>query len=297
MKQLLFLGTIAAFAVGTASAQNIDIQAVTTIEANTKMCATKFLTPSTDQADSVHGVYGLRYDQGPETAIEGDKLTFRSSFHKFLTEQEAIEQNVPFEDRYAWYGTYTLTQQNVDNGMFMFSYDSIGDMGMLLDWERYEEYGLDSLTVYGPPHEQFENGKAYGFFVRTWGMGEDANNIVNVDPDMSNNWAVVKIIWNECDGGISVNDLIAPKKTINLSVYPNPVSDNINFTHNFEKNTNARVNVTDLSGRTVLSQNLGHIKAGERNFSLDVSKLSAGMYTIELSAGEFSATSKFTVQR
>lgn len=299
MKKSLLLG-MAICALGTYSvkAQNIDLEAVVDMQSGVSLCKGKFFTPnsSTTAADSVFGIYGIVFN-GPDGTFEGDKVTFRSSMSHFLTEAEAAAQNppVPFADRYAWYSIMTLNANNVSNGGFAFSFDAIDSIGMLVDWARYEQYGTDSLRFLGPPHETFVDGQAYGFFARTWGMGESANTIVNTDADMANNIKVVKIIWNS-NCGVGIRDLIAPKNKTALQVYPNPAMGEVTIAHNFEKNTNGEVYVRDLTGRTVKNVNLGHIKAGSNTYKVDISGIAAGVYTIELSTGTESAVSKITIK-
>lgn len=288
---LLGLSTLGFFA---GNAQTVDLEAFATIAEGAKLCPKKFLSPTENPTgDSIHGIYGILFN-GPDDLVEGDQMTFRSSFHHFLTQAEADEQGVPFEDKYAWYSIYTLNQNNVDNGGLYFSYDSISRIGMLVDWDRYEEFGRDSLRFLGPPHDQFVPDRSYGFFVRTWGLGASASAIVNTDPDMANNFFVVKIIWDDC--GVGIADMIAPKAYTALDVYPNPASQKVSFKHTFDKNTNMKAYVRDMTGRTVKMIDFGHVVAGDRDFTIDISGLSAGNYVLEMNASEKVATGKFTVQ-
>jgi hypothetical protein len=292
------LSLLTAFALGS-QAQNTDVCAVAEIgipaNAGTgqKLCLGDHFSPSaTPTGDSIHGIYGIEF-LGPDGILLDDKVTMRTSFNNFLTQAECDAQvpPVPFADRYSWYSIYTMNATNVTNQAFFFSFDAVDSIGMLVDWARWQQYGPDSVRMYGPPHESFVNGQAYGFFVRSWGIGASATSIENTDDSMENNWAVVKIIWNDC--ATSIGELIAPKDKVSITAYPNPGSNEISVDYNFAKAENANIFIRDISGRTVATKKLGHIGVGEHTFSVDISALTPGMYMLELSGGELSGVAKF----
>lgn len=292
MKRLYITLSLVVSACVGLHAQNIDVAGVTTIADGEGMCLGKHLSPSeTPTGDSIHGIYGLEFSG--EQLLVGDKVTFRSSFHNFLTEAECAAQNPPvnFADRYAWLSIYTLQQGQVDNNLLLFSYDAVDSIGMLLDWAHWQQYGTDSIRMYGPPHENFTTGQEYGFFVRSWGMGEDPNSPVNTDPDPENNWGVVKIVWNDC--ATSIGEMIAPRDKVNITVYPNPADGQVSVKYNFAKNVVGELYIRDISGRKVQTKKLGHILAGEHTFTVDVSGLTPGIYTAELNGGDFYGVAKF----
>lgn len=81
-----------------------------------------------------------------------------------------------------------------------------------------------------------------------------------------------------------------------LNVYPNPANSSINFTHNFNKATEATVKVLDLMGRTVLVEQYD-VNAGSKNFNIDVTGLANGSYFVELTTAEERGVTKFTVAK
>jgi hypothetical protein len=294
------LALLASFAVG--NAQNIDVQAFAEIGnaadsvTGHKLCLGDNFSPRENApGDSVFGFYGFQFN-GPDPVFVGDRINYRTSFHNFLTQAECDAQVPPvlLSERYGWYSGRELVQTDIDNNGFAYSYDKVDSIGMLVDWAKYQQYGPDSIKVLGPPHETFQNGQAYGFFMRTWGIGPDANSIENTDPNMANNWAIVKIIWNDCT--TSISDLIAKKEKVAITAYPNPASNEISVDYNFTKAENANIYIRDISGRTVTIKKLGHIGVGEHSFSVDISALTPGMYMLELSGGELSGVTKFNKQ-
>ena len=112
------------------------------------------------------------------------------------------------------------------------------------------------------------------------------------DPDTTNNDDCNSIIIKKGTVGIfEFND----KSQEQLTLFPNPASDNISFELNFTKPENVQVSVKDITGREILRKDFGKIQAGNTTpFTLDVSKLRAGMYIIEMNGEERKAVGRFT---
>ena len=71
--------------------------------------------------------------------------------------------------------------------------------------------------------------------------------------------------------GSGVNDIEAEKA---FSIYPNPASNLINI---ISENANELITISDLSGKVVYSE-----RASEKQNSIDISNLSAGMYIVRI---------------
>lgn len=67
----------------------------------------------------------------------------------------------------------------------------------------------------------------------------------------------------------------------NLSLSPNPTNSALNVSVTAERNANEQIMVTDLTGRTVMQENVNMVK-GLNNIHLDVNGLSAGTYILIL---------------
>ncbi|MBA2612670.1 MAG: T9SS type A sorting domain-containing protein [Bacteroidetes bacterium] len=75
-------------------------------------------------------------------------------------------------------------------------------------------------------------------------------------------------------GGSSITGI--PENSIApISVYPNPVSDQLNFS--FENNSSRTIQLTDLSGRMIRSVNVS-----DKTTSIDLKDLKAGIYFLKL---------------
>ncbi|MEO5572437.1 MAG: CHRD domain-containing protein [Bacteroidia bacterium] len=89
--------------------------------------------------------------------------------------------------------------------------------------------------------------------------------------------------------GISENNL----EVENFSTYPNPVNGILNISFNGKVKDNAKVIVTDVEGRQILSQNANVIN-GENKIAVDATAFSKGMYFVQITvSGKAAAFSKF----
>lgn len=85
---------------------------------------------------------------------------------------------------------------------------------------------------------------------------------------------------------------------VGLTIYPNPASDNIHLDFAMDRTVNnAQVRISDVTGRTVMTQNMGKVAAGEHNVTLDVSSLTSGLYFVQLNADGMRGVAKFTVTK
>jgi len=78
----------------------------------------------------------------------------------------------------------------------------------------------------------------------------------------------------------------------NLRVYPNPTSSMIMVESEALATSTGAVRVMDMSGREIMRRNL---MAGQQRVQLDVSKLPAGNYVVQLEAGKKGFTSQLAV--
>ncbi len=89
---------------------------------------------------------------------------------------------------------------------------------------------------------------------------------------------------------ISQNKFVL-KSSMNL--FPNPANGFINVDFVLSQSETAIVNIYDIRGRLISSQNLGTKSAGQVSQRLEISDLKAGAYILQLKAGSQTATQKF----
>jgi hypothetical protein len=79
------------------------------------------------------------------------------------------------------------------------------------------------------------------------------------------------------------------------NVYPIPANDVINTQLLASTQQTAEITVSDLSGRTVLSQSYA-LMAGSNNCVLNIAKMNAGIYILRIRSGEVLETRKVVIQ-
>lgn len=88
--------------------------------------------------------------------------------------------------------------------------------------------------------------------------------------------------------GIDENELNSE-----VHLYPIPASDLINISYSINKLENVTIEMFDISGRLVMQAAINKSQIGENNQSLNVSKLSTGLYSCRIKIGENIITKRF----
>jgi len=78
-----------------------------------------------------------------------------------------------------------------------------------------------------------------------------------------------------------------------VSVYPNPATDQLYVELNFKESDKATLTITDVLGKVCMTRNLGTIVPGEQRIPVNTSNLSEGTYFLTLTGNNGSATTKF----
>lgn len=81
-----------------------------------------------------------------------------------------------------------------------------------------------------------------------------------------------------------------------VTLYPNPAHDNVNLRYTLENSTAVTINLYDMNGRLVSSENKGVQSAGAQQATLSVSGIPAGMYRVELVTETGRSNSRVVVQ-
>lgn len=88
------------------------------------------------------------------------------------------------------------------------------------------------------------------------------------------------------------------KVSDNLTLYPNPVADNLTVSYKVNRATDVEISVINIFGTVVKSISIPGQIAGRYTMCLDIDKcLSNGVYFLKLDAGAISKTHKFTIAR
>jgi hypothetical protein len=81
-----------------------------------------------------------------------------------------------------------------------------------------------------------------------------------------------------------------------VTLYPNPVKDLAKVSVNLKQSADVSVELTNLVGQRVISQNKGNMNAGFQQFSIDASSLSSGVYFMTVRVNGQKFTQKMIVE-
>lgn len=79
------------------------------------------------------------------------------------------------------------------------------------------------------------------------------------------------------------------------SAYPNPANDNSVVNYTLKEEAPVVINVTDVTGKVVMTINEGTKQTGAHRVELNTSELASGTYFLNIVAGDATATSKMVV--
>ena len=83
----------------------------------------------------------------------------------------------------------------------------------------------------------------------------------------------------------------------NVGAYPNPATETFNIGIALSENADMDVTITDLQGRTVMTQQVADANIGEHVIRLDVSTLPAGLYVYNVDANGQTVSGKLSIMR
>ncbi len=150
----------------------------------------------------------------------------------------------------------------------------------------YENEVLDLNEI---PNTKTLVGYIYG------GIESSAANIFFIN-DGTQSFAsnvIFKVYINKSLAGLHSATPLIGSNVLNLKVYPNPIKRNLNLTFFGASNQELTIQVFDTGGRLIMEE--GHFveTIGQQELKLNVSKLSEGSYTVQISNGILSDQKRF----
>ena len=82
---------------------------------------------------------------------------------------------------------------------------------------------------------------------------------------------------------------------INMNIYPNPASENINVSFNQPNSSEVLLHIYDLGGKLVQSKSINNLSKGQQNIQLNINSLNRGTYMLQIIAGRETGTSKLII--
>lgn len=180
--------------------------------------------------------------------------------------------------------SYSITDSVFDkNAFFLFTFEQ---NGVNTDPTFYGTLGQGTSDLncsYSLPTDVRYNinGNGWnGYFIPTWAW----------TTPYAYEHHIVSFHLNEVVG-VQENEMVSLSES-----YPNPCDASGNVKYTLKSEANVTIELTDLTGKTVLVQNEGSQAAGEYNTALNTSELASGVYMLTLRAGEGSVVTKLVVQ-
>lgn len=129
------------------------------------------------------------------------------------------------------------------------------------------------------------------------GLGDDVEMVVLID------------LWSKGEKTFYFDNFIAYKSDQNPTAsiseingvssntaFPNPATDNLNIQFQLEDASNVVVEVIDILGNVVQSNNFGGLVAGTQNVTLSVDQLQTGIYSYVIKANGSNTSAMFVVK-
>ena len=146
-----------------------------------------------------------------------------------------------------------------------------------------------------------EAGKTYLAVVGAFGAGLEISNSGISEPQTSffldmldNTWyytTSTPVVRLNFDPTIGINETTT--EISGVSIYPNPSSSSVNLEMNIANPSEVSIQVTDLSGKVVATQNLGFLPLGKNQTTIQSASFNNGLYYVTISSNGTSVTKKF----
>lgn len=105
-------------------------------------------------------------------------------------------------------------------------------------------------------------------------------------------------IWSS-NSLMGVNDqdatAVAHTDITEINTFPNPMNNNGTISFKLKERNNVDIFVMDLTGKIVLTKNLGEMNAGNIDTNINVAELASGSYIVMIKAGDETGTDKLVV--
>ena len=104
-------------------------------------------------------------------------------------------------------------------------------------------------------------------------------------------WGKAPYISLNFDPTIGINETTS--EISGVSIYPNPSSSSVNLEMNIANPSEVSIQVTDLSGKIVATQNLGFLPLGKNQTTIQSASFKNGLYYLTVSSNGTTVTKKF----
>ncbi len=189
-------------------------------------------------------------------------------------------------------GTYTLTITDANNCSFSLSATvnqpsaSVTVTGTVTNATSGNNGGVNITAVGGT-----------GSYTYSWSNSANTEDLHSLG---AGTYTVTVTDQNSCTGtasftvtsnvGITGLELVSK-----FTVFPNPASSEVNVQITLTDNTDVRIELLDLNGRVMLSENAGNVK--QLNYKLNTSAVPNGIYVIHVVGSKLNAEKQLTITK
>ena len=182
----------------------------------------------------------------------------------------------------------------------------LGDLGTLEDLPYYSAYyytvaaaedlviditsedGLTTIASYDAPLSTL-GGQAITVFASGF-----------LDPALNSNGPAFGICVATALGGplLCLPEVIGLEENesiSSISAYPNPTKDNLTLSFNLKNNNKVSMEIYDIVGNVVLSENFGQLSSGQNRKEIQLNNLASGLYSMNLLVNGTVLTQKIQV--
>lgn len=104
--------------------------------------------------------------------------------------------------------------------------------------------------------------------------------------DWLKNWITQRLQWMDANIGL-ITGVESSVGNQSVVVMPNPFSEELNLTFEFEEAGNSSIKVVDLVGKELEVINTGYLQSGTQHFSINTHAWATGMYLIKITHGNY----------
>ena len=185
--------------------------------------------------------------------------------------------------------TYTPITNNVDNSSFPINFElslikpipNTLDSEWALNTSSFAS-NVDGITIQ-------ESDLIAGVNALT-AVVTDATNLLRIDNHDS--FHVYTVTWSINNTALGVEDIISETNTLNISMYPNPSNNIINFKFESGKTTNLKLEVLSIDGKKINTERFLNYET----YQLDISDLISGIYITNFYSNNVLVASKKIVK-
>ena len=105
-------------------------------------------------------------------------------------------------------------------------------------------------------------------------------------------------IMNANDASLTLTNIAEVNNSLEtFGVYPNPFTEITNISFTLKKDENVTINVYNMLGEKVYSNDYGTMSQGEHIIQINGNNLSSGLYLVRLSAGDYTISKKVSLNK